>query len=166
MSTVLRGPTSLSCLLAAALLLSAGCKDKKPETAAPEPSAPAAPEAAPAAAPSPPAEPTAAAPAEAAPAAAPAEPAAAAPEVNIGKSEELRFVEATSQILCFEREKKRQPKDKERAAILAEHGFKGKAGEEAYTQLNLRGDRDKEWGKRILDKIKFEMDERCPLKKK
>lgn len=147
-------------LLAAALVVGAGCKDEAPE-------APAAPAAAPAPAEAPPpAAPAAEAPAPAPAATAPAAPADDVADINIAKSEELRFVEATARLLCVERETRRQPKDKERAAILAEHGFKGKAGQDAYTALNLRGDRDKEWGKRILGKIQFEMDDRCPQKEK
>src|SRR4051812_38218541 len=118
------GPLAL--LLCAAL----SCKSKPaPSVVAP-----------PAAAPTPVATTPAAAPAEPAPAPADAPPT----EAPIEKSEELRFVEATADIMCFTRTRKRDPKDKERDALLKPHAFTGKVGTEHYAALSLRGSRDKE----------------------
>lgn len=133
--------------LAAALLCLACAKEKPPAPVAPPP-APVAP--APVATPAP---------------AAP-EPAPAATPVVVEKSDELRFIETNAAMLCAERSSRKQLTKQARAKLLASNGFAGAAGEERYTQLSLRGDRDLEWGKRVTDRIKLEMEALCPHAKK
>jgi hypothetical protein len=105
--------------------------------------------------------------ASAAPVAPTPDPTAATPDPPAGdgkleKSEELRFIEGNAELVCFEREKKRTPKDKERSEILKSHGFQGKAAEQRFTELSIRGDKDREWGKRTAERIKQETAVLCP----
>lgn len=83
---------------------------------------------------------------------------------TVEKSDELRFIEANAELLCHERKTKKQMAGKEKSALLARHGFAGKPGEERFIQLNIRGDRDREWGKRTTDRIQTEMETLCPKK--
>jgi len=109
---------------------------------------------------------TAAAPSVAAPDAAVAEAPVAKAEVpDASKSDELRFIESTAEMLCAERNKKKQLSPRERSALLARHGFAGKQGEERYTGLSMRGDRDREWGKATTQRIQAEMVTLCPKDK-
>jgi len=88
----------------------------------------------------------------------------AGPDGKLEKSEELRFIEANADLVCFEREKKRTPSDKERSGIVKSHGFVGKVAEQRYTELSIRGDKDREWGRRTAERIKQEAAQVCGKK--
>ncbi|MBI5498006.1 MAG: hypothetical protein HY904_23585 [Deltaproteobacteria bacterium] len=103
--------------------------------------------------------------------AAPADPVAPAPsadaaEVKVEKSEELRFIEANAELVCFERANKRAPKDKDRVEILKNHGFLGKRGEASFLELSIRGEKDRDWGRRTAERIAAETQGQCPAQKK
>ncbi len=84
---------------------------------------------------------------------------------KLEKSEELRFIETNAALMCFEREKKKAPSPKERAEILKAHGFAGKLPEQRFNDFSIRGEKDREWGRRTAERIKAETASVCPSEK-